>query len=248
MAKKSPIKTWISRIKLVLAQAPRVAKAIRYGWKALILIMIMDTGYLIGIWPAWEEYSEGPIQRTAFIRTYIFEQYRHRDWPSLRYSPVPISRISENMVKAVVVAEDSRFYQHSGFDTDALKAAMEYNLSEKRLVYGASTISQQTVKNIFLSPSRNPLRKWHEITLTFGMERHLSKRRILELYLNAAEFGRGIYGVQAAARHYWGINASELSPKQAAELAATLSAPVNHNPATRTQYFNKRLKKIMRYM
>jgi monofunctional biosynthetic peptidoglycan transglycosylase len=124
---------------------------------------------------------------------------------------------------------------------------MEYNLSEKRLVYGASTISQQTVKNVFLNPSRNPLRKWHELILTIGMERSLSKKRILEHYINVAEFGRGIYGVDAAARYYWGIPASRLSNRQAIELAATLPSPVDNNPKTRTKSFDRRVRKIRRY-
>ncbi|MCH7835009.1 MAG: monofunctional biosynthetic peptidoglycan transglycosylase, partial [Proteobacteria bacterium] len=148
---------------------------------------------------------------------------------------------------ALIVAEDARFYSHSGVDIDALKSAMEYNLSEKRLVLGASTISQQTVKNLFLNPSRNPLRKWHELVLTIGMERALSKKRILEIYLNVAEFGRGIYGVDAAARFYWGKRAAQLSARQCIELAATLPSPVNHNPATRTRTFRNRVKKIRRY-
>lgn len=151
------------------------------------------------------------------------------------------------MVRAIIVAEDARFYSHSGIDMEALKAAMEYNLSEKRFIYGGSTISQQTVKNIFLSPSRNPLRKWHELLLTIGMERKLSKKRILELYLNVAEFGRGIYGVEAAARYYWGISAARLSARQSIQLAATLPSPVTHNPDTRTKIFNKRVRKISRY-
>jgi monofunctional biosynthetic peptidoglycan transglycosylase len=125
---------------------------------------------------------------------------------------------------------------------------MEYDLSEGRLVYGGSTISQQTIKNIFLSPSRNPLRKWHEFVLTMGMEHHLSKKRILSLYLNIAEFGRGIYGVDAASRYYWGIPVSEISVNQAIELAATLPAPVRHNPNTHTRFFLKRVKKIGRYI
>ena len=151
------------------------------------------------------------------------------------------------MVRAIIVAEDARFYSHSGIDMEALQAAMEYNLSEKQFIYGGSTISQQTVKNIFLSPSRNPLRKWHELLLTLGMERNLTKKRILELYLNVAEFGRGIYGVEAAARYYWGISAASLSSRQAIQLAATLPSPVSNNPKTRTKSFNKRVKKISRY-
>jgi len=219
----------------------------RWSIRILILIFIMDTGYLVGIWPDWKLYQEGPILQSNFIRHYINEQYRHRDWPDLLWKQKPINRISKNMIRALIVAEDSRFYSHSGIDMDALQSAMEYNLSEKRFVYGGSTISQQTVKNIFLSASRNPLRKWHELVLTVGMERNLTKKRILELYLNVAEFGRGIYGVDAAARHYWGIPASKLTTKQAIQLAATLSAPVNHNPVTKTGYFNKRVASISRY-
>ena len=219
----------------------------RWSLRLLILIFIMDTGYLVGIWPDWELYKEGPIQRSNFIRHYIFEQYRHKDWPDLQWRQKPIKKISRHMVRALVVAEDARFYSHSGIDMDALQAAMEYNLSEKRFVFGGSTISQQTVKNIFLSSSKNPLRKWHELVLTIGMEQNLTKRRILELYLNVAEFGRGIYGVEAAARHYWGKSAAKLTVKQAIQLAATLSAPVNHNPVTKTKYFKKRVKTISRY-
>jgi monofunctional biosynthetic peptidoglycan transglycosylase len=124
---------------------------------------------------------------------------------------------------------------------------MEYNFSKKRLIFGGSTISQQTVKNVFLSPSRNPLRKWHELLLTIGMERNLSKQRVLEHYLNLAEFGRGIYGVDAAARYYWGKPASRLTDRQAIELAATLPSPVKNNPKTRTRSFENRVKKIRRW-
>ncbi|MEE8364877.1 MAG: monofunctional biosynthetic peptidoglycan transglycosylase [Gammaproteobacteria bacterium] len=222
-------------------------RIVRWSLRILLLIFIMDTGYLIGIWPDWSLYQKGPIQQSNFIRQYIFDQYKHPKWPNLSWKQKPISRISRHMIRALIVAEDARFYSHSGIDMEALQAAMESNLSEKRLVYGGSTISQQTVKNIFLSSSRNPLRKWHELLLTIGMERNLTKKRILELYLNVAEFGRGIYGVEAAARYYWGKSAARLSPRQAIELAATLPAPVRHNPATQTRFFKKRVKKISRY-
>ncbi len=230
-----------------LFRVPVVTRALRWGWRLLPILIMMDIGYLIGIWPDWEMYSDGPVQRSSFIRSYEFELHRHADWPKLRWNPVSIERIPESMVRAVIVAEDARFYEHEGVDIDALKEAMEHNLSEKRLVYGASTISQQTVKNIFLNPSRNPLRKWHELLLTLGMDRNLSKKRILEHYLNVAEFGRGIYGVDAAARYYWGIPASKLTNRHAIELAATLPSPVRNNPKTRTQSFQNRVKKIRRY-
>ena len=230
-----------------LFRIPVITRALRWSWRLLPILIVMDIGYLIGIWPDWDMYAEGPIQRSSFIRDYEFEVHRHADWPTLRWNPVSIERIPQSMVRAVVVAEDARFYEHEGVDLDALKEAMEYNLSEKSLVYGGSTISQQTVKNVFLNPSRNPLRKWHELVLTIGMERNLSKKRILEHYLNVAEFGRGIYGVDAAARYYWGIPASGLTSRQAIELAATLPSPINNNPRTRTQSFRNRVNKIRRY-
>ena len=224
-----------------------IVRIVRWSLRILLLVFIMDTGYMIGIWPDWSLYQKGPVQQSNFIRQYIYEQYQHPKWRNLRWRPKPISKISRHMIRALIVAEDARFYSHSGIDMEALQSAMETNLSEKRFVYGGSTISQQTVKNIFLSSSRNPLRKWHELLLTIGMERNLTKKRILELYLNVVEFGRGIYGVEAAARYYWGKSAASLSTRQAIELAATLPAPVRHNPDTRTNFFKKRVKKISRY-
>ncbi|MCH8060528.1 MAG: monofunctional biosynthetic peptidoglycan transglycosylase [Proteobacteria bacterium] len=237
----------ISRKFAALFRVSIVTRTLRISIRLLPVLIMMDLGYLIGIWPDWDLYAEGPIQRSSFIRSYEFERHHHSDWPRLRWNPVPIETVPRGMIRALIVAEDAHFYSHQGVDIDALKKAMEYNLSEKRLVYGASTISQQTVKNVFLNPSRNPLRKWHELVLTIGMERNLSKKRILEHYINVAEFDRGIYGVDAAARYYWGIPASQLSDRQAIELAATLPAPVDHNPKTRTKSFNKRVKKIRRY-
>ena len=222
-------------------------RTLRWGSLLLLLLLVMDVGYLIGIWPQWELYRMGPIQRSSFIRDYESERHHKPDWPKLRWNPVSIETIPQAMIRAVIAAEDSRFYEHDGIDLEALREAMEYNLSEKRMVYGASTISQQTVKNIFLTPSRNPLRKWHELWLTIGMERNLSKKRILEHYLNVAEFGRGIYGVDAAARYYWGIPVYRLTDRQAIELAATLPSPVKNNPRTATKSFRKRVRKIRRY-
>ena len=239
----SRLLTKISR----LFRIPVVTGVLRWVWRLLPIVIMMDVGYMIGIWPDWSLYTECPIQRSNFISSYEFERHRHPDWPKLRWSPVSIETIPPSVIRAVVVAEDARFYEHEGIDIEALKEAMEYNLSEKRLVYGGSTISQQTVKNVFLNPSRNPLRKWHELLLTIGMERNLSKKRVLEHYLNIAEFGRGIYGVDAAARYYWGVSASRLTDRQAVELAATLPSPIKNNPKSRTDSFHKRVKKIRRY-
>lgn len=232
---------------LSLFGRPGVRQMLRWCARLLLALVLMDAGYLIGIWPQWDLYASGPVQRSNFIRAYEFDRGQNANWPGLRWNPVSIEAIPQDMIWAVVVAEDARFFEHEGVDIEALRDAMEYNLSRKKMVYGASTISQQTVKNVFLNSSRDPLRKWHELLLTIGMERNLSKKRILEHYLNLAEFGRGIYGVDAAARYYWGIPASRLSRRQAIELAATLPSPVKNNPRTDTRAFRRRVKKIRRY-
>ena len=194
---------------------------VKWGTRLFLLLLVLDAFYVSTIWPDWDSIAAGPIPKSSFIRRYE-KTYRSQDWPRIKWQTVALDDMPSHLQRAVVVAEDSRFWQHDGFDLIAFKEAMDHNLTEGRLAFGASTISQQTVKNLFLSPSRNPLRKWHELLMTWGMEMNLKKKRILELYLNIAEFDRGVYGVEAAARHYWGIPASQLSIAQSVELAACL--------------------------
>lgn len=223
----------------------RSGRVLRWVFRLFLLLLILDLAYLGLTWPDWKKLATGPIPKTAFMREYERQLSVNKDWPRLRWQPVAFSNFPKPLLRAVILAEDSRFYEHSGFDLIAFKEAMDYNLREGRFVFGGSTISQQTVKNLFLTPSRNPLRKWHELILTWGMERQLSKRRILEIYLNVAQFGRGIYGVQAASQIYWGIGADQLSSAQAAQLVATLPSPEKNNPATRTRNFERRSKKLL---
>jgi monofunctional biosynthetic peptidoglycan transglycosylase len=223
----------------------RLGRGLRWGLRVVLLLLIIDLFYLAVTWPDWKKLATGPVPKSAFMRDYETLRAADKRLPPLRWQPVPFASIPKTVIRAVILAEDSRFYEHSGFDLIAFKEAMDYNWKERRLVLGASTISQQTVKNLFLSPSRNPLRKWHELVLTWGMEHHLTKRRILDLYLNIAQFGQGIYGVQAAAQAYWGIPAEQLTPAQAADLAASLPSPVKNNPATHTRYFERRANKIL---
>ncbi|HSW53286.1 MAG TPA: monofunctional biosynthetic peptidoglycan transglycosylase [Sulfuricaulis sp.] len=229
----------------IKAVARRSARVLRWTFRLLLLFLILDLVYLGLTWPDWNKIAKGPIPKSAFMHEYEKQRADNKDWPRLRWQPVAFSNFPKHLLRAVILAEDSRFYEHSGFDLIAFKEAMDYNLREGRFVFGASTISQQTVKNLFLTPSRNPLRKWHELILTWGMERSLSKRRILEIYLNVVELGRGIYGVQAASQAYWGISADYLSPAQAAELVASLPSPVKNNPATRTRFFERRSNKLL---
>ena len=226
----------------------RVISVVGWALWLVVFLLIVDSFYLVLTWPDWARLSSGPVPKSQFIRSYELRRNQDRALPSLRWQPVALGRIPTSVQRAVILAEDSRFYQHSGFDLIAFKEAMDYNVAQRRFALGASTISQQTVKNLFLNPSRNPLRKWHELILTWGMEHNLAKDRVLEIYLNIAEFGPGIYGVEAASRAYWSKSVSALTLTEAAALAATLPSPKKHNPATQTARFTKRVDKIMRFL
>ena len=230
-----------------MKRSRRFRRGLRWAVRLILLLLVADLLYLAWIWPDWDKIAKGPIPRSQFIARYEHQRLEH-NWPKLRWQPVTYHKIPRHVVRAILIAEDARFYTHSGFDLVAMREAWDYNLAEGRLALGASTISQQTAKNLFLSAARTPLRKWHELILTFALERELSKHRILEIYLNSAEFGRGIYGVEAAARAYWGVPAAQLTVAQAAELAATLPGPTKHNPNQRTKYFEKRSKKILAWL
>lgn len=225
----------------------RSARVLRWALRIALVLLVADLAYLAIIWPDWKGLANGPIPKSSFMQLYE-DKAAERGWGALAWQPVALTRIPAHMQRAVIVAEDSRFYDHSGFDLIAIKDAIDYNLERGELAFGASTITQQTVKNLYLSPSRNPLRKWHELFLTGGIEVNLRKTRILEIYLNIAEFGRGIYGVQAAAQRYYGVNVEQLTPLQAAELAATLPSPVKRNPASRTELFQRRTQRILNLM
>ncbi len=221
---------------------------LRFVLTLVMLALALEAGYILLLLPDWDAFQRGPIQKSRFMQVYESEQRQHTGWPRLQWYPVNIARIPRHLVRAVVVAEDSRFYEHQGFDQEALLEAMEFNISKGKIVYGASTISQQTIKNYLLTSDRTPLRKLHEVILTYIMEQKISKRRIMEIYLNVAEFGRGIYGVEAAARHYWGKSVDELSMDEAIDLAATLPGPVKHNPETRSRFFVRHRETIRRHI
>jgi monofunctional biosynthetic peptidoglycan transglycosylase len=167
---------------------------------------------------------------------------------SLRRQWMPYERISMHLKRAVVAAEDARFLDHEGFDWEAIQKAMAKNEKSGRVVAGASTLSQQLAKNLFLSGERSWLRKGQEAAITWMLERVMSKRRILELYLNVAEWGDGVFGAEAAARHHFNTSAAALGPEQAAWLAAILPSPRRYERGRVTPYVAGRASTILARM
>ena len=160
---------------------------------------------------------------------------------------VSIENISPNMVKAVVASEDNKFMSHFGFDIEAIRKA-NYNNKKGRKVRGASTISQQTAKNVFLWPTRSYVRKVFEMYFTVLIEVFWSKERVMEVYLNVIEFGDGVYGVEAASRKYFNKSAKKLTRGEAALLAAILPSPLKRNPAKPSSYLLRRQAHILSLM
>jgi monofunctional biosynthetic peptidoglycan transglycosylase len=154
---------------------------------------------------------------------------------------VPIEKISKNLQLAVVCSEDQKFSTHFGFDLDAIKQAVADSNRKNKRLRGASTISQQTAKNVFLWPGRNWIRKALEGWFTVLIELMWSKERILEVYLNSIEMGNGIYGAEAASRHWFHTGATKLTKNQAAALAAILPSPLNYNPIKPSNYLQSRI-------
>jgi monofunctional biosynthetic peptidoglycan transglycosylase len=161
---------------------------------------------------------------------------------------VPYERVSPHLRRAVLVAEDGAFFQHEGIDFDELEKSFEENWRQGRIARGGSTITQQLAKNLYLSPSKNPLRKITEFLIARRLEAELSKRRILELYLNVIEWGDGIWGAEAAARAYFAVPASAVTPDQAALLAAAIVNPRRYSPATPSTFLRRRQQLILQRM
>ena len=181
---------------------------------------------------------------TAFME--MRRAARSPDRP-LAYQWVDYERISPWLARAVVAAEDARFMEHGGFDWTALRKALQDNLAADGVVRGGSTISQQLAKNLFLSPRRSYLRKLQEAAIAAMIETTLSKRRILELYLNVAEWGDGLFGAAAATRHYYGTSAASLTRWQAAYLAARIPSPRFYDRRGITPYLRERAADIHRW-
>jgi monofunctional glycosyltransferase len=211
----------------------------------IFAIIVLDLIYFAVIVDVEKYANKNPV-KTAFMK------FREGQWKAkgrtvkIKQSWVPLSKISPHIRKAVIVGEDAKFWKHDGFDFDAMRKAFETNIEKRKMAVGASTITMQLAKNLFLSPSKNPVRKIHEAILTWRIERTLTKNRILELYLNIAEWGDGIFGIEMASRTYYGHSASELTREEAVRLAAVLPNPILFNPLKNSRFVSRRSRLITR--
>jgi monofunctional glycosyltransferase len=224
-------------------------------WKKIILctvitalvLLILDIGRYF-FYPHVSELAKNNPGKTAFMK------YREKIWRSkgidrsISATWVPLSQVSPFVVKAVIIAEDDKFWSHEGFDFEAMQKALEKDIQKKTFKAGGSTISQQLAKNLYLTPAKNPIRKIKEAILTWRIENHLTKRRILELYLNVAEWGDGLFGIEAAARRYYRKPAKYLNAREASTLAAALPNPRRFQPKGKSRYAANRAERIYRIM
>jgi len=183
-----------------------------------------------------------------------FMEYRERQWQregvhkQIHQQWAPLTRISPYVIKAVIIAEDDKFWAHEGFDFEAIQKAVEKDFKKRTFKVGGSTISQQLAKNLYLTPSRNPLRKLKEAILTWRLERNLSKRRIIEIYLNVVEWGDGLFGIETASRHYFAKSAADLTAREASRLAVVLPNPLRYHPVAGGRYVENRAEAIYHIM
>ncbi|MBI3937234.1 MAG: monofunctional biosynthetic peptidoglycan transglycosylase [Betaproteobacteria bacterium] len=211
---------------------------------ALIALVAVQFWFLAHIW-YWVDHNPGS---TAFMDSRLAKLRGKNPEATLQHRWVQYRRISIHLKRAIVAAEDAKFLDHEGFDWEAIQKAYQKNVRKRRVVAGGSTISQQLAKNLFLSGERTWWRKAQEAAITFMIETAMSKRRILEIYLNVIEWGNGVFGAEAAARHHFGVPASALTPDQAARLAAMVPSPRRYSAGRETPYLARRAEVILARM
>ena len=209
---------------------------------------VLSLGYLALTVPDVRPLIDAPPAETAFMRMRARQAHAEGRPARHDYRFVPYARIAETLKRAVLVAEDSGFWEHEGIEIEAIRESLEANLTKGTVVRGGSTITQQLAKNLYLSPSQDPLRKLRELMITHRLERLLSKRRIFELYLNVVEWGGGTWGAEAASRRYFRKPASSLGAAEAALLAGALINPNRYSPADPPTRLRRRQQIILRRM
>ena len=232
-----------------MARTKSIAKTTLKVFVAMLAAGFAYVGYIYLTLPDVRSLAKENPTTTAFMQLRIDEAREDgRAKFAIRHRWVSYGQIAPNLRRAVIVTEDAAFYDHDGIDLDEVKAALEKNWEEGQFLRGASTITQQLAKNLYLSPSRNPMRKVKELLITRRLEAALTKRRILEIYLNMIEWGDGIFGCEAASRAYFGKPCAGLSNDQAALLAGAIINPREHSPARPTRRLLRRQQIILKRM
>jgi monofunctional biosynthetic peptidoglycan transglycosylase len=223
----------------------RLARTLAYVLGAAAAVFVLVQAWFLGHVIYWKHFDPGT---TSFMERRLEGLRAKQPKAVLKQQWVDYDRISGHLKRAVVAAEDAKFIDHDGFDWEGIQRALERNQTRGKVVAGGSTISQQLAKNLFLSGERSVLRKGQEALITLMLETVLDKRRILELYLNVAEWGEGVFGAEAAARHYYGVSAANLGPGQAAKLAAMLPRPRYYDRNRNTPYLTTYTERILARM
>jgi monofunctional biosynthetic peptidoglycan transglycosylase len=224
---------------------------LRAAWRfslrafAVVLLAIAATAAWVFWLPDVTPLKKTPPKTTAYMELRRREAAAKGKKLDLRWTWVPYDSISENLRGAVVTAEDDTYYRHDGVDWDALRSAWERDKKEGKLRAGGSTITMQLARNLYLSPSKNPLRKVKEILIARRLDRELGKRRVLELYLNVVEWGKGIFGCEAAARAYFAKSCAELTPDEAVAMAVVLPNPRRWDPSKAGPYVQRNSARIV---
>ncbi len=257
--KMLPVDTSRSVLGLDAVPAPEAPAPRRGGRRGLKWFLRLLAGFLAVVlggvlvyngwifWQVWRLRDHNP-DTTAFMQQGLERLQARSPRAQLQHRWAPYEQISVELKRAAIAAEDQKFLEHEGFDVEAIEEAYEKNERSGRIRRGASTISQQLAKNLFLSPQRSYLRKAHEAVITLMIEALLSKRRILEIYLNVVEWGAGIYGAEAAAQYYYGVSAAELDAEQAARMAAMLPNPRFYSRNPSTPYLEERTRTLLTQM
>jgi monofunctional glycosyltransferase len=216
--------------------------------RILIVLVLFACAYQIWIFlHIWWWVDHNPSS-SAFMKERLNVIKEEQPDAELKYQWVAYAKISNQLKRAVIASEDAKFLDHEGFDWEGIEKAYEKNLKKGRIVAGGSTISQQLAKNLFLSSQRTPWRKGQEAIITLMLEKMMSKRRILEIYLNVIEWGNGVFGAEAAARHYFRTSAANLGASQAAKLAAMIPNPRFYDAHRNTRYLNRHAATIQARM
>jgi len=258
MANASPIATssksaapsFVSKAWAALKVGLKIAKGIFLAYA--VAFSVAGTLLLgFAVYKTWKVYDSVAGLKTRWPEKTAMMELREQQWKDsgivveTRWKPVPLSKISENLRKTVLVGEDDKFYTHNGFDMDAIQNAIAEAKEKGKVKRGASTITQQLAKNLYLSPKRSFSRKAQEALYTIALEHFLTKDRILELYLNVIEWGRGIYGAEAASQTFFGVSASQLDLDQAARMAAVLPKPLKVSPVGANRFMLNRKAAIL---